>query len=232
MKHHHEPGLNHGLGSINNGVEGNGVQGSIHFAGTWDIAEQKTVAHAVETHEAALDAAKEADAVEPWVCLRVTIDGASHYLGYRLGEEHVLKATAAGALALEIEARAEEHLSGNGIPENGTQRGGLPTYRLRKVIDYVRANLDGPVTVAQMADQARMSESHFARLFKRSLGLTPIQYLAQCRVEQAQRLLRSTDLKIAEVARRVGLRSASHFAEVFRKRTGMTPRMYRNRYRM
>jgi AraC family transcriptional regulator len=75
-----------------------------------------------------------------------------------------------------------------------------------------------------------MSEYHFAREFKRSLGLTPKQYLTQCRIEEARRLLQTTGLKIQEVAQRVGFTSASHFAEVFRKQTGLRPREYRLRY--
>jgi AraC family transcriptional regulator len=74
-----------------------------------------------------------------------------------------------------------------------------------------------------------MSEFHFAREFKRSLGLTPKQYVTKCRVEEAGRLLRSTDLKIEEAARRCGYQSASHFAEVFQKHVGMTPSRYRRR---
>ena len=55
------------------------------------------------------------------------------------------------------------------------------------------------------------------------------EYLTQCRIEEARRLLRTTELKVEEVARRVGFTSASHFAEVFRKHVGMMPREFRNR---
>lgn len=78
---------------------------------------------------------------------------------------------------------------------------------------------------------AGMSEFHSAREFKRSLGLTPGQYLRQCRLEEARRLLRTTDLRVGEVARRVGFTSASHVAEVFRKRVGLRPREFRERHR-
>lgn len=200
----------------------------IHFAGNWDQSEQETVALAVETHEAALEVVPDADAMEPWVCIRVALDGDVYYLAYRLGEAIFLKARAADALAHQIERLAERQIL-DAAADGELPEGGIPPYRLRRVIDFVRSNVESPVTVAQMAEQARMSEAHFSRLFKRSLGLTPIQYLMQCRVKHAQRLLRTTDLKIEEVARRVGLRSASHFADVFRKHVGLSPRAYRNR---
>ena len=80
------------------------------------------------------------------------------------------------------------------------------------------------------ADFYGNSPASLRREFKRSLGLTPRQYLTQCRLEEARRLLRTTDLQVNEVARRVGFTSASHFAEVFRKRVGLRPRDFRKRH--
>lgn len=74
-----------------------------------------------------------------------------------------------------------------------------------------------------------MSRYHFIRLFKQSTGMTPYQYLTQCRLERAQHLLANTDLTIAEIAERVGFATHSHFTKVFRQHFSVTPKVYRQR---
>ncbi len=176
-----------------------------------------------------------------WVCLRARLDedcGVAQpsggtagragegalYLACRLDADVVLQARSAEALArLVIES------VGAGEPEAG-HRGGLPTYRLRRVENLVERRIGDAITVAEMASEARMSEAHFARQFKQSVGETPLEYVTRRRVEAAQRLLAETDLAVGDVGRRVGYSSASHFAEVFRRYVGITPRGYRARH--
>jgi AraC-like DNA-binding protein len=196
----------------------------VHFGGNWREAEREAVGEAVAASEEEVGRGPpDDDASAPWVCLRVHLNGEPYFLGYRLGGEEILKAQSAAGLATKIESGVD------GDPGDAECRGGIPAYRLRKVVDFVRDDPGRRITVAQMAEEAGMSEFHFAREFKRSLGLTPKQYVTQCRVEESGRLLRSTDLKIEEVARRCGYQSASHFAEVFQKHVGMTPSRYRRR---
>ena len=194
----------------------------VHFGGDWTEAEREAIGEAVAASEEAGRGPPADDGSVPWVCLRVRLDGGPHFLGYRIGGEEILKAQSAAELATKIESAAD------GDSGEAEWRGGIPAYRLRKVVDFVRSDSSRRITVAQMAEQAGMSEFHFAREFKRSLRLTPKQYVTQCRVEEAGRLLRSTDLKIEEVARRCGYQSASHFAEVFQKHLGLTPSRYRH----
>lgn len=197
---------------------------TIHFGGDWRKAEREVVKEAVVASEGESSAERGPPGVDghaPWVCLRVRLNGSPYFLGYQLGGEDILKAQSAAALATKIGGELGD---GSDEPE---WLGGIPAYRLRKVVDFVQDHLDRRITVAQMAEQARMSEYHFARMFKQSLGLAPMQYVTQCRIEKAARLLRRTDLKIEEVARQCGYRSASHFAERFRKQVGTSPREYR-----
>lgn len=195
----------------------------VHFGGDWREAEREAVDEAVAVSEEEAGHRQPDDGSAPWVCLRVQFNGEPYFLGYRLGGEEILKAQSAAELAAKIEGEVDGDLG------EAEWRGGIPVYRLQKVVDFVRTDPSRRITVAQMAEQAGMSEFHFAREFKRSLGLTPKQYVTQCRVEEAGRLLRSTDLKIEEAARRCGYQSASHFAEVFQKHVGMTPSRYRRR---
>jgi AraC-like DNA-binding protein len=88
-----------------------------------------------------------------------------------------------------------------------------------------------PVTVADLARIARMSESAFHRAFKAATGRAPIDYLVRLRVQRACERLRNTGLSISAVATAVGFTDASYFARQFRKVIDETPSSYRARSR-
>lgn len=108
--------------------------------------------------------------------------------------------------------------------------GGLPAHRLRRVRDFIEANLDRDLELAEIARAAELSPYHFARSFKQSTGLTPIQFLMQCRIERAKQLLADSALPLAEIALSVGFKNQSHFSTLFRKFTEITPKAWRNAY--
>ena len=72
-----------------------------------------------------------------------------------------------------------------------------------------------------------MSESNFARIFTRSMGTAPGQYLINLRIEKAKELLISTDHRIGEIALLVGFSSQGHFDVFFKRKIGVTPSEYR-----
>ena len=88
-------------------------------------------------------------------------------------------------------------------------------------------NLTEEFSLGKLAEQAGMSEYHFNRLFKRSIGLPPSQYQIALRLDRAKKLLRETKLDVIDVANEVGYINASHFTRLFRKVSGMTPSDYR-----
>jgi AraC family transcriptional regulator len=106
--------------------------------------------------------------------------------------------------------------------------GGLPECRLRRVAQYVQDNLHRDLRLAELSGLVHMSPYHFARLFKRSTGVSPHRFLVQRRIEQARALLAAQTLPIAEIARSVGFRTPSHFATIFRRISGITPSVDRN----
>jgi len=106
--------------------------------------------------------------------------------------------------------------------------GGLPPRQLRQVLDYVDAHLDQNIKLADLARLLDMSQFHFSRLFKQSLGISPYQYLLQQRTERAKRLLKNTDRSIADIALVCGFNSHSHLSKQFKHLTGMTPKAYRS----
>lgn len=103
-----------------------------------------------------------------------------------------------------------------------------------EVIDaqlWLRRHYAETLSVPDLAAQAGLSVRSFNRRFKQACGLTPTDFLRQIRIEQAQALLKSSNLKIHEVAALVGYSDASHFAELFERETGVTPKLYRRQVR-
>jgi len=103
----------------------------------------------------------------------------------------------------------------------------LDAVKLKQVQDYIEEHLAEDIAIDAMAALIPMSQFHFARAFKASMGETPHKYLIQRRMERAKVLLTVTQLAIAEVAYRVGFSNQSHFTAHFRKATGVTPKDYR-----
>lgn len=99
--------------------------------------------------------------------------------------------------------------------------------RVRRAIEFIHTHFDERMSLRDMARAAFLSAFHFARLFKRLVGMTPHAYLANVRLEQAARWLATTDLSVLEISQRVGYASQSHFAKAFKAWTGLTPREYR-----
>ena len=105
--------------------------------------------------------------------------------------------------------------------------GGLSPFTLRNVLEFIEESLSQPLTLADLAAQAALSEYHFARMFRQSMGLAPHQYVMQRRMEKAKALVQHTAMPLTEIALACGFNSASHFSNRFRSVTGMTPSQLR-----
>ncbi len=112
-------------------------------------------------------------------------------------------------------------------PQVPIYEGGLPPRQLSQVLDYIDTYLDRNIKLADLARLLDMSQFHFSRLFKQSIGMSPYQYLIQQRVERAKLLLKQTDRLIVDIALECGFNSHSHLSKLFRQFTGMTPKAYR-----
>jgi AraC family transcriptional regulator len=108
----------------------------------------------------------------------------------------------------------------------GDQQGALSGMQFRQVKDFLEANLDQPLSLADMAAASGLSPSHFARRFKATAGMPPHQYLIQMRVERAKRLLQG-QRQIVDVALECGFAHQEHLTSVFRRITGQTPAAFR-----
>ena len=107
------------------------------------------------------------------------------------------------------------------------RRGGLPPRALRRVREYVEAQLEKNISLLMLASTAGLSMSHFAGAFKQSQGVPPHEYLVRCRVRRVQELLVTTDLPLSEIARASGFSDQSHCTRRFREQVGITPSNYR-----
>jgi AraC family transcriptional regulator len=105
--------------------------------------------------------------------------------------------------------------------------GGLSGFRLRRVQEFISANLEEELSLAELAEVADLSQFHFARAFRKSTGQTPQHYLMERRIERAKELLAKDDLPIVEVSLRTGFKNQSHFTTLFRKFTKFTPKIWR-----
>ena len=108
-----------------------------------------------------------------------------------------------------------------------SESGGLPRFKLRRAIEYIHERIGGDISFRDVADHVGMSPYHFARMFKQSTGMSPHNYIVQCRIERAKALLAEARLPISDIAFEVGYRSQSHFTTCFGRVTGITPAAFR-----
>lgn len=99
-----------------------------------------------------------------------------------------------------------------------------------KTVHYMTANLDRPLTLAQLAAIASWSPTHYSMVFRRQLNLSPIEYLLRLKIQLACERLRTTDDLIADIAHGLGYEDAFYFSRLFRARVGCSPRAYRETY--
>ena len=105
--------------------------------------------------------------------------------------------------------------------------GSLTRYELGKIQDYVSVHLNQNISLSEMGGVINLSQYHFCRLFKQSTGITPHQYLTQCRINRAKQLLSKTKLTITEIAFEIGFSNHSSFTRLFSKYVGVTPKSFR-----
>jgi len=106
-------------------------------------------------------------------------------------------------------------------------RGGLGAARLRKIKEFVHAKMEDDLSLDEMAQSVGLSTAHFARMFRKSTGETPHQFVLRLRVERAKAMLRASDARVFDVALACGFKTPQHFAQVFRDACRVSPTEYR-----
>ena len=101
-------------------------------------------------------------------------------------------------------------------------------FMLSKSIQYIMEHLSENLTVSQIADFCSYTPEYFTRQFRRYIGITPVQYIINSRIEMAIHLIRTNQTTIVDAALLTGFRTSSAFYRSFRTYRGMTPSQYLN----
>ena len=127
------------------------------------------------------------------------------------------------------QAMAVTLVNGHAVRHRRVQisRGGLGPARLRRIKELVHVKMEDDLSLDEMAQSVGLSTAHFARMFRKSTGQTPHQFVLRQRLKRAKAMLRAPDARILDVAVACGFKTQQHFAQVFRDVWGVSPTEYR-----
>jgi AraC family transcriptional regulator len=114
-------------------------------------------------------------------------------------------------------------------PKSISGKGGMAPHVLRRVVEFMHANIDKQIGLKDLAACAGLSLSHFSFQFRASTNQSPHQYMLRLRVERSKQLLKDIRLSVLDVGLEVGFRNQQHFATVFRNSVGVSPSAYRTK---
>jgi AraC family transcriptional regulator len=116
---------------------------------------------------------------------------------------------------------------GETIPQS---KGGLAPWQRRRVLELLQEHLDGGVKLAKLAEECRLSVSHFARSFRRSFGTSAHRYLILHRIDIAKALLSETNNSLVEIAAQTGFSDQAALTRTFATIAGATPAKWRREH--
>ena len=99
--------------------------------------------------------------------------------------------------------------------------------KIQKVARYMSQNFHLPITLHEAAQMACLEDTYFSKQFKAFTGFGFLDYLTQLRLQEAQRLLRTTSLSLSDISEMCGFSGSNYFGDVFRRYTGLSPTAYR-----
>lgn len=94
-------------------------------------------------------------------------------------------------------------------------------------VNFIQSALHLPITVSTLCQKLGVSQAYLYRIFQKHLHCSPKQYISQCRLLQAQKLLRETNLSVADVGASVGYADALSFSRFFSAKQDISPSEYR-----
>jgi AraC-like DNA-binding protein len=112
-------------------------------------------------------------------------------------------------------------------PRTRPVTGGLAPWQARRAKEILSANLDGSLSLADVASECGLSVSHFARAFRVTVGVAPHRWLLGRRLERARTLLAHEQMSLLDVALASGFADQSHFTRIFSREMGTSPGAWR-----
>ncbi len=99
--------------------------------------------------------------------------------------------------------------------------------RIAFVVSFIKENLHHDLSIQQLAEKAYMSESHFFRVFRNTMGCTPTAFINQERIKKAKELINSSNKSIQVISDMIGFNNVSYFNRIFKKIVNQSPGKYR-----
>ncbi|MGY3765393.1 helix-turn-helix domain-containing protein [Vagococcus vulneris] len=147
--------------------------------------------------------------------------GAIDYLVSPLDKEEVQQSIHRAVLSLNQVSLL--HSSKNRITDTKKEQS-------NQMMLYIHKNYQDAISLDTLAEFSHLNRSYVSRLFKEATNMTVTEYLTSFRLEQAKKLLSTTDLSIAEISLEVGYIDPAYFSRLFKKDIGCTPKKYRQTY--
>ena len=97
--------------------------------------------------------------------------------------------------------------------------------RVRAMVEYIRENIYNTISIEELCEISNISPNHVIRIFKKEIGLTPIDYINKKKIELAQLLLTTEKESIKTIAYKLSFENISYFNRLFRRYTGTTPKI-------
>jgi AraC family transcriptional regulator len=136
------------------------------------------------------------------------------------------------AASLTLAARLlQKHCDSGACESTQSSAHSLDHLRLRRVLDYIAANIKEDITLASLARVAGYSPFHFARKFTLAMGISPHRHISRMRLENAMAELAAAKLPLAEIALNAQFSSQASFTRAFHRAAGVTPKEYQRRWR-
>ena len=101
---------------------------------------------------------------------------------------------------------------------------------VQNTIAYIKDNYASNISLSDAAEVSQVSSSYLSLIFKQETGINFSNYLTDCRMEMAKKMLVTTNKKIYEIAEEIGFSSPYYFSKVFKEYTGMTCKEYKDKY--
>lgn len=115
-------------------------------------------------------------------------------------------------------------------PSQDRVTGRLARWQIARVNDFIDQHLGRCIRTNELASLLSLSTSYFSRLFKQTMGITPLLYVTARRVEAAGQYMLCSECSLSDIALRYGFCDQSHLCRVFKRETGLSPQTWRKLY--